>query len=280
MTSSQDRIHSPGVSRRVVVSGAAALALTPSYARAAADPGLAAFIASDRRSPGNRARDIWRKPAEVLAFLGVQPGHTIVEVLPGSVGYWLEILAPYLKDKGRYIAAGRDEAAPPNYLEDHKRMLAKFAADPERFGKIVVTKFNADRHEIAPAGGADLVLTFRNLHNWLDRNEIDGALRAFHKALKPGGMLGVADHRGRTDMPQDAQMRSGYVRQDFAVALIEKAGFKLVGSSEVKANPKDTKDHADGVWSLPPSYRSGEKDRAKYAAIGESDRFLLKFQKV
>ncbi|HEY8578677.1 MAG TPA: methyltransferase, partial [Beijerinckiaceae bacterium] len=161
----------------------------------------------------------------------------------------------------------------------HQQLLAKLAADPALYGKVVVTQFNADRHEIAPAGSADHVLTFRNLHNWIDRGELEGSLRAFHRALKPGGLLGVADHRGRTDMTQEAQMRSGYVRQDFAVAAIEKAGFQLVDTSEVKANPKDTKDHADGVWSLPPTFRSGDRDRAKYEAIGESDRFLLKFKK-
>ncbi|MDB5569125.1 MAG: putative methyltransferase [Hyphomicrobiales bacterium] len=278
--STQESIFSAALSRRTLLSGAAALALAPPLARAAdVNPRLAACIASDRRSPGNRARDVWRKPAEVISFFGVAPHHTVVEVLPGSAGYWTEILAPYLKDEGRYIAAGRDEEAPANYLEDHAKMLAKYAAAPDLYGAVAVTKFNADKHEIAPPGGADFVLTFRNLHNWLDRNEIDGALRAFHKALKPGGVLGVADHRGRNDVSQADQMRTGYVRQDFAVALIEKAGFRLAGTSEAKANPKDTKDHADGVWSLPPSYRGGDKDRAKYQAIGESDRFVLKFQK-
>src|SRR5690606_35749442 len=117
---------------------------------------------------------------------------TVVEILPGSVGYWLEILAPWLKDQGRYIAAGRDEAAPANYLKDHERLLAKLAADPARYGRVEVTKFNAGKHAIATADSADFVLTFRNLHNWIDRNEIDGALKAFHSALRPGGVLGVA----------------------------------------------------------------------------------------
>ena len=143
----------------------------------------------------------------------------------------------------------------------------------------MVTQFNADLHEIAPPGSADFVLSFRNLHNWIARNEIDGALRAFRKALKPGGVLGVVDHRARTDIPQEAQLKSGYVREDAAVALIEKAGFRLAGAAEVNANPKDTKDHAEGVWTLPPTYRLKDKDRAKYEAIGESDRFALKFVK-
>ena len=264
------------LSRRAALVGAAATWLAPVCARAAP---LDDVIASAHRTPANRARDVWRKPQETIAFFGIEPQHKVVEILPGSGAYWLEFLAPYLRERGLYVAAGRDEAAPANYLEDHKRLLAKLAADPARYDRVQVTKFNADRHEIAPAGGMDFVLTFRNLHNWIDRNEIDGALRAFRKALKPGGVLGVADHRGRNDLPQQAQMRSGYVRQDFAVALIESGGFRLTGASEAKANPKDTKDHEDGVWSLPPTFRSGEKNRAAYAAIGESDRFLLKFVK-
>ena len=141
----------------------------------------------------------------------------------------------------------------------------------------MLTQFNADLHEIAPPGSADFVLTFRNLHNWLERGELDGALRAFHRALKPGGVLGVVDHRGRTDLSQAAQMKTGYVREDVAIELIERAGFRLVGRSEVNANPRDTRDHPAGVWTLPPTYRLKDQDRAKYAAIGESDRFTLKF---
>ncbi len=266
-------------SRRDALALTGAALLAPHLALAQQSD-LATHLASAHRSPGNRARDIWRKPTEVITFFGVEPHHRVVEILPGSGAYWLEFLAPWLRERGLYVAANRDENADAPYLEDHKRLLAKLAADPTRYDKVLVTKFQADLHEIAPPASADYVLTFRNLHNWIDRNEIEGALRAFHKALKPGGVLGVGDHRGRPDMTQEAQMRSGYVRQDFAIALIEKGGFRLAGSSEAKANPKDTKDHENGVWSLPPTYRGGDKDREKYAAIGESDRFLLKFVKV
>lgn len=241
--------------------------------------GLARWLAAPHRSARNVARDGFRHPIEVLTFFGIKDSSTVVEILPGSAGYYMEILAPYLKERGRYIAANRDEAAAPQYLADHQKLLARLKAEPALYEKVLVTRFNADRHEIAPPGSADFVLTFRNLHNWVERNEVDGALRAFHKALKPGGVLGVVDHRGRTDMPQEAQMKTGYVRQDFAIALIEKAGFKLAGASEVNANPKDTKDHPEGVWTLPPTYRLKDKDRAKYEAIGESDRFTLKFVK-
>jgi predicted methyltransferase len=252
----------------------------PRVTALAQDPsGLARWVAAHHRTAGNVARDAFRHPMESLAFFGVKENSTVVEILPGSTGYYMEILAPYLRERGRYIAANRDEAAAPRYLADHQKLLARLKAEPALYGKVIVTKFNADRHEIAPPGSADFVLTFRNLHNWVERHEVDGALRAFRQALKPGAMLGVVDHRGRTDMSQEAQMKTGYIRQDFTIALIEKAGFKLAGASEVNANPKDTKDHPEGVWTLPPTYRLKEKDRAKYQAIGESDRFTLKFVK-
>jgi len=240
---------------------------------------LRQLLKAPYRTPANVARDIYRHPVEVLTFFGIKENSTVVEILPGSRGYFLEILAPYLKTKGLYIAANRDENAAPRYLEDHQKFLARLKEDPEVFAKVKVTRFNADMHEVAPAGSADFVLTFRNLHNWIERNEIDGALRAFHKALKPGGVLGVTDHRGRTDMSQEAQMKFGYVREDVAIKLMEKAGFKLIATSPIKNNPKDTKDYPDGVWTLPPTFRLGDKDRAKYQAIGESDRFVHKYVK-
>jgi predicted methyltransferase len=240
---------------------------------------FARLLSGPHRSERNVVRDPHRHPAQTLAFFGVREDSTVVEILPGSGGYYMEILAPWLKEKGRYIAANRDELAVSPYKEDHQKLLDRLKAEPALYGKVAVTKFNAGLHDVAPPGSADFVLTFRNLHNWIERGEADAALRAFHKALKPGGVLGVVDHRGRTDMTQEAQMKSGYVREDVAVALVEKAGFRLAGASEVNANPKDTKDHPEGVWTLPPTYRLKDRDRAKYAAIGESDRFTLKFVK-
>ena len=254
-------------------------ALPPATVLAQDSAALARWRDAPHRSSANVARDGHRHPVETLAFFGVRADSTVVEILPGSSGYYLEMLAPYLRDQGRYIAASRDESAPPQYLADHRKLLARLEAEPALYDRVVVTRFNAGRHEIAPPGSADFVLTFRNLHNWVERDEAEGALAAFHKALKPGGVLGVVDHRGRTDVSQQAQMKSGYVREDFAIALIEKAGFRLAGSSEVNANPADTKDHPEGVWTLPPSYRLKDKDRAKYQAIGESDRFTLRFVK-
>jgi predicted methyltransferase len=262
--------------RSILVAAILAFAVLPAVAE---EGDLAKWAAASHRSPANVMRDRFRHPVETLAFFGVREDSTVVEILPGSAGYYMEILAPYLKGKGRYIAASRDAAAAPQYLADHRKLLARLEAEAALYGKVVVTQFNADLHAIAPPGRADFVLTFRNLHNWVERKEVEDALRAFHRALKPGGVLGVVDHRGRDDMPQEAQMKSGYVRQDVAVALIESAGFRLVAASEINANPKDTKDHPEGVWSLPPTYRLKDKDRAKYAAIGESDRFTLKFVK-
>ncbi len=237
-----------------------------------------ALLSAPHRSASNVVRDPYRHPSETLAFFGIQAHHTVIEVLPGSSGYYLEILAPWLKDKGHYIAADRDDSL-AQYIPDHLKLLQRLKNEPQLYDQVQVTPFRADLHRIAPDASADVVISFRNLHNWMERNELQESLRAFHRALKPGGVLGVVDHRGRTDQTQDAQITSGYVRQDVAVALIEQAGFELVATSEVNANPKDTKDHPEGVWTLPPVYRLKDKDRAKYEAIGESDRFTLRFVK-
>lgn len=238
----------------------------------APNPALAAIVAGPQRSIANSARDIYRHPLEVLTFFGVEPQSDVVEIMPGKAGYWTEILAPYLKDRGRYTASG-------DANRDIAPLKARIALSPELYGKMVLTEFAGGDQEIAFKGSADFVLTFRNIHNWMRAGTAEGAFRAFYRALKPGGILGVEEHRGKMDEPQDLQAKSGYVREDYAIALAEKAGFKLVGSSEINANPRDTKDYPEGVWTLPPTYRLGMQDREKYAAIGESDRFVLKFQK-
>jgi predicted methyltransferase len=236
------------------------------------------MLAAAHRSANNVVRDPYRHPAETIAFFGIQANSTVVEILPGSGGYYMEILAPWLKDKGLYIAANRDGSL-PQYIPDHQKLLKRLSDETALYGQVQVTSFRADRHAIAPAGTADAVISFRNLHNWLLDGELDASLSAFHKALKPGGVLGIVDHRGRTDQTQAQQIASGYVREDEAIALIEKAGFQLQARSEINANPLDTKDHPEGVWTLPPSFRLKDKDRAKYTAIGESDRFTLRFVK-
>jgi predicted methyltransferase len=204
---------------------------------------------------------------------------TIVEIWP-SGGYWTEILAPYLRDGGVYYAAGAPKgtgnAATDAAIEQFRQWLD---GDKAIYGKVIVTEFGRGHFDIAPPGSADLVVTFRNLHNWMKGGYENEALAAFYKALKPGGILGMEDHRGRTDTLQDPQANTGYVRQDYAIALATKAGFELVGASEIDANPKDTKDWPKGVWTLPPTYALGDQDRVVYAAIGEADNFVLKFRK-
>jgi predicted methyltransferase len=287
---SAGQVRRPGPVAAAVVSlwlalGAPALAQAPGGASAKpqaavvapADPRLVSLLGAPHRSPSNVARDKFRHPLEVISFFGIREDSTVVEILPGSGGYYLEILAPFLKDKGLFIAADRDASAPPNYLADHQKLLARLKAEPELYGKVQVRPFNVDKHEVAPPGSADVVMSFRSIHNWIDRDELAGSLRAFHRALKPGGVLGIVGHRGRDDRPQEVQTKDGYVRQDVAIALIEKAGFRFDGSSEINANPKDTKDHPAGVWTLPPTWRLKEQDRSRYQAIGESDRFTLRF---
>jgi predicted methyltransferase len=241
-----------------------------------ADSGLAAAVASPARPAAAAARDKARHPVEELTFFGITPKMNVVELWPGG-GYWTEILGPYLAAGGHYTVA-----LPPTGDSENggvAKFRAHLAAEKERLGTIHESALGAGHFDIAPPGSADLILTFRNLHNWMGEDYADQALAACFTALKPGGILGMEEHRGRNDVAQDPKGKSGYVRQDYAIALAKKAGFVLVGSSEINANPRDTKDWVDGVWTLPPSLSQGEKDRAKYVAIGEADNFVLKFQK-
>jgi predicted methyltransferase len=243
---------------------------------AAADAALTAAVASPARPANAVARDKARHPVEELTFFGITPKMNVVELWPGG-GYWTDILGPYLASGGHYTVA-----FPTSGAEDDSgvaRFRARIAADKDRLGIIHESTLGPGHFEIAPPGSADLVLTFRNLHNWMNDGYADQALAACFTALKPGGILGIEGHRGRNDTPQDPKAESGYVRQDYAIALAKKAGFVLVGSSEINANPRDTKDWPKGVWTLPPTLTLGDKDRDKYVAIGEADNFVLKFQK-
>ncbi|HEY0294802.1 MAG TPA: methyltransferase [Bordetella sp.] len=239
-------------------------------------------VDSSQRTPAFVARDAARKPYDELRFFGVRPDATVVEISPGG-GYWTEILAPYLQARGTYYAASYPldaaDAADAGQRRETQQFRAKLDADPARYGKVRMTPFGPGKYDIAPPGSADVVLTFRNLHNWMADGYAAQALAAFYRALKPGGMLGIEEHRGRDDKPQDPKALDGYVRQDYAIHLMEQAGFEFAGGSEILANPKDTKDYPAGVWTLPPTFRLGDKDRARYAAIGEADSFLLKFRK-
>jgi predicted methyltransferase len=244
---------------------------------AAPDAALESAIASPARSPAHLARDKARHPLEELAFFGIKPTMTVVELWPGG-GYWTDILGPYLAKGGTYYLVG---PVPGNAEEDSgaAKLRKHLAGEKDRFGTLHETMLGPDHFDIAPAGSADLVLTFRNLHNWMDEGYADKALAAAFTALKAGGILGIEEHRGRADKPQDPKAKDGYVRQDVTIEMAKKAGFTFVGGSEINANPKDTKDWPDGVWTLPPTLAQGEKDRAKYLAIGEADNYVLKFRK-
>jgi predicted methyltransferase len=261
---------------RLLLVAAVITAMGCATASAATDPALAAAVASPARPAAAVARDKVRHPIEELTFFGLTPKMTVVELWPGG-GYWTDILGPYLAPSGHYTIA-----LPPAGGEEDggvARFRARIAAEKDRLGTIHETTLGAGHFDIAPPGSADLVVTFRNLHNWMDEGYAEQALAACFTALKPGGILGIEEHRGRNDVPQDPKGENGYVRQDYAIAMAKKAGFVLVASSEINANPRDTKDWPKGVWTLPPTLALGEKDRAKYIAIGEGDNFVLKFQK-
>ena len=230
-------------------------------------------IAAPTRTPANVARDRYRHPRETLAFFEVDPTDTVVEIWPGG-GWYTEILAPYLSTRGTYYAAGNERQ-----LRDAKAMAAR---DPVTYGEIRFAAFPAAAGETrVPDGTADVVLTFRNVHNWIMPDQPFGeeAFRQMYAMLRKGGTLGVVEHRLPEEADAAREKRSGYVRVSTVRALAERAGFRLVASSEINANPLDTKDHPNGVWSLPPALRGGEADRARFLAIGESDRMTLKFVK-
>ncbi|HEU0098923.1 MAG TPA: methyltransferase domain-containing protein [Allosphingosinicella sp.] len=257
---------------------AAACAPSPKAVAAAeadlyADTAIAAAVGAPTRTDSNRERDQWRHPRETLGFFGVEPDDTVVEIWPGG-GWYTEILAPLLRENGRYWAVGSERQ-----LAAVRTMMAK---DGATYGRIQLAPFPAAAGEQrVPDGTADVVLTFRNVHNWIMPEKPFGeeAFRQMFAMLKPGGTLGVAEHRLPEDADPAREKSSGYIKVSTVRRLAEAAGFRLVASSEINANPADTKDHPNGVWSLPPSLRGKEVDRERFLAIGESDRMTLKFVK-
>jgi predicted methyltransferase len=264
----------------------AALTLVLAAPGVAAEPAadLAAAVAGPQRSAENRARDTWRHPAETLDFFGIRSDMTVVEISPGG-GWYTEILAPYLREKGKLYAAaypadveGEDGEY---YRKSREAFDAKLAAAPGVYDRVSVTDFMPpSRLDMAPAGSADMVLTFRNVHNWItdDRAEVK-VMEAAFKALKPGGVLGIVEHRTDEPVTREQMLNRGYMPESALIAAAESAGFKLEAKSEVNANPKDTHAHPEGVWTLPPTLALEDKDREKYLAIGESDRITLRFRK-
>jgi len=270
---------------RLTAAIAGLLALSSSSSFAATDEmtllDLQTVLASKHRSEANVARDGWRNPLETLTFFGLRKDMTVVEMWPGSGRYYAEILAPLLRDEGVYFAANFDiNEKSFEALNSIKYFADKNAERPDLYNKMIVTAFSDTVPTIAPPGSADMVLTFRNIHNFTINQYVEDFFAAMFTALKPGGVLGVVEHRGNPEVPQDPRGMNGYINQDYAIQLAEAAGFVFEEASEVNANPRDIKDYPEGVWTLPPTSRLKDTpENETYLAIGESDRMTLRFRK-
>ena len=260
-----------------------ALLLASCFSSAQAGEDLSSLqraIAGKQRSAEHKDRDKYRHPQQTLEFFDVKDNMTVVEIWPGE-GWYTEILAPYLKDKGKLYAAHFSvDADEPYFKKNLQEFVKKIKSDPKVYGKVELTVLQPPRLlQIAPDGSADRVLTFRNVHNWMKSDQAAAVFNAMYRALKPGGILGVVEHRNSPLKPQDTKAASGYVSEDYVIALARNAGFEFLEKSEINANSKDTKDYPEGVWTLPPALKLKDKDRKKYLAIGESDRMTIKFIK-
>ncbi|MBN3762199.1 class I SAM-dependent methyltransferase [Burkholderia sp. Ac-20365] len=243
---------------------------------------LDAAISGPQRSDRARARDVYRHPEQTLQFFGLSRTQAVLEIAPGG-GWYSDILAPYLRNTGQlyeaqYLSTSADLAAEDSATDIAYRR--KLADNPSVYGNVVVGTLHAGQFNGFDANERfDRVFTFRNIHNWIKDGQLDANLRAFYGALKHGGELGVEEHRARPGTTEQQMIDSGYVTEAFVIEHAQAAGFVLVARSEINANPKDTKDYPHGVWSLPPTYEGGDVDRARFAAIGESDRMTLRFVK-
>lgn len=257
----------------------APLAHAGSDLKAALEP----ILKGAHRSDDNKARDQYRHPQQTLEFFGVTPKSTVIEVTPGR-GWYSEVLAPLVMAEGKYVAAtfnpaGMSQANAAGATKSVEALKTRFAAWPAQFGKASVTLMDLKAPVFGPENSADFVLTFRNVHNWVMAKNHAEMFKGAFAVLKPGGVLGVVDHRATKGAQLDKVINTGYLPEDFVVAEAEKAGFKLESRSAVNDNPKDTKDYKEGVWTLPPVLALGKVDDARYKAIGESDRFTLRFVK-
>jgi predicted methyltransferase len=268
------RLAAAAIASAVLLAACAATSSRQSTAEA-----LTGILAADYRPEENRARDRYRHPKETLLFFGIRPEMSVLEVWP-EPGWYTEVIAPLVRDKGKYYAAVIAADPESKYITERlEKYRHKLAERPDLYDRVAVVSFPADGSDAVPPGSVDMVVTFRNIHNWMSRGTTAQAFATMYRALRPGGVLGVVEHRGNPAVAQDPQAKSGYVNEDFAIKLIEAQGFRLVAKSQVNANPRDTKDYEQGVWTLPPTYRLGDKDHDKYAAIGESDRLTLRFVK-
>ncbi|MEQ8956210.1 MAG: methyltransferase [Gammaproteobacteria bacterium] len=241
---------------------------------------LEELLVGDHRSAANIARNAYRHPIETLAFFGLAPDMSLIEIGP-SGGWYAEILAPYMAAQGRYYGAHFSPNSPVAYQRNNLEAFEeKMLARPDMYGKAIIRHL-LPPHEmsIGPQAGADMALTFRNVHNWMAAGLDQGYFEAFFAALKPGGILGVVEHRAPDSFSKQDMIDTGYVSEAYVKQLAAVAGFEFEASAEINANPRDSKDHPQGVWTLPPDSRLGDTDRDKYQAIGESDRMTLKFRK-
>jgi len=268
------RLAAAAIASAVLVAACAATSSRQSTAAA-----LTGILAADHRPEESRARDRYRHPKETLLFFGIRPEMSVLEVWP-EPGWYTEVIAPLVRDKGKYYAAVIAADPESKYITQRlEKYRQKLAERPDLYDHVAAVSFPADGSDAVPPASVDMVVTFRNIHNWMSRGTTAQAFATMYRALRPGGVLGVIEHRGNPAVAQDPQAKSGYVNEDYAIKLIEAQGFRLVAKSQVNANPRDTKDYEQGVWTLPPTYRLGDKDHDKYAAIGESDRFTLRFVK-
>ncbi|MFN0159680.1 MAG: class I SAM-dependent methyltransferase [Burkholderiales bacterium] len=272
--------------RRFLTASLAAplLGAAPALRAQSTPPGVEALldaaVSGAHRSSANRARDIYRNPKETLLFFGLKPEMTAVELWPDA-GWFTEVIAPVLRERGRFIAAHyplEHRSTTRGWRALREGFETKLKAHPGVYDRVVMAEMaTPDQLVFAPPSSVDMVFSFRSLHVWAYQETDDIVLKAIHAALKPGGILGIEDHRAVEGTSKDRQVRSGYMTESYAIAACEKAGFRLAGRSEVNANPRDTKDYPEGVWALPPSLSA--KDREKHLAIGESDRMTLRFVK-